>query len=225
MSTRSLRKRLDRLTPTKSPEARENDSPPDFIVDPILAKSMLDDSRRIDELVRARPYRWPSKIEDQTEEERTLRARIVEKARTISCPANYGFNEALDDEARLFHLECNQKLPPWFSHLAKKIEDPDAEEAQLIAKTEAFRESPEGCARRRTIYLAFQDSRDLNSAEKSELEGLWRLYPETTWMHPKDPMKSAAEAWRDAAKKARAEERTRLEERALLRASKRPQPT
>jgi hypothetical protein len=85
MSTRSLRKRLDRLTPTNSPVAQEKAQAPDFSVDPVLAKALRDDYLRQLALLQSRHYDDP-----ETEEESMLRARILERARAIGCPPAMG---------------------------------------------------------------------------------------------------------------------------------------
>lgn len=212
MSTRSLRARLDRLTRANSAILQEKDRVPDFTVDPALAKALQDDKKRLYQLGEARPYRWPPTNEDETEEERMLRARIAEKARTISCPAGYGFNEVLDDQVRLQALLSGEKLPPWFAHLTQNhVKDPDAMEAQLMARIEAFHQSPEGRARSRISELESARPR-LHSAEYSELEGLLTFYPEP-WIHPNDPMKRSVEAWAAAARKEGDVMRKRMQER------------
>ena len=92
MSTRSLRARLDRLMRTINATMQEEDHAHDFIIDRALANALRKDYKRLIKLEKARPYRWPPTNEGVTEEERTLRARFAEKARTISCPANYGYS-------------------------------------------------------------------------------------------------------------------------------------
>jgi hypothetical protein len=200
MSTRRLRARLDRLTqPANSTMGENKDRACDFTIDPALAKALRYDRKRLDELQGARPFRWPPTNEGETEEERTLRARIVERARTISCPAGYGSNEVLDDQVRLSALQSKTELPPWFSHLAQNdVEDPDAEEAQLIARIEAFNQTPEGRAQNRINELVIRSLRWMSPAEHSELDSLLTLYPEPL-IHPKDPMRDAYVAWRRAA--------------------------
>ena len=121
---------------------------------------------------------------DVTEEERMLRQRIAERASTISYPAGYGFKERWDD---------------WKSY---NIEDVGAEEPQLIARIEAFDQSPEGRSRARIKSLAFMDT--LSSAEESELDRLLTLYPEP-WCHPNDMMRHQCAAWRAACIKYRRE--------------------
>ena len=195
MSTRSLRARLDRLTRANSTILQEKEHAPDFIVDPALAKALRADYRRLYELGKGRRFRWPPTKEDETEEERTLRARIAEGARTISCPASYGFNEVRDDKVRLRALLSGEELPSWAAHLAQNhIKDPDAYEAQLIARIQAFHQSPEGRARHRLEELKDQGRDGRSPAEQSELENLQTLYPEL-WVHPLHPLKRSIEAW------------------------------
>jgi hypothetical protein len=212
MSTRSLRARLDRLTRAYGAIPQEKDHTSEFTIDPALAKALRDDRTRLDILAQGRPMHPPSTNEEEAEEERLLRARIAERARTISLPAGYGFNEFWDDVERLSALQSKNELPPWLSHLAQNnVEDPDAKEAQLIARIEAFGQGPEGRARDRIRELKIKTRASMSPAVQSELEGLLRLYPES-WCHPKDPMKGAYEAWDAAAKKAREEGRQRKQQ-------------
>ena len=83
------------------------------------------------------------------DERRTQPSRPHRKrAKTIICPAGYGFYEFLNDRERLIALKNKEDLPPWFSHLALDDgNDPDAQEAQVIAQIEAFKQTPEGRAR------------------------------------------------------------------------------
>src|SRR3974390_1920211 len=144
MSTRRLRARLDRLTPPAKSTIRGEDLLPfNFKIDPTLAKALRDDHKRAEELERKR-----SLFDEPTEEERTLLARIAERASAISCPAGYGFSDVLDDKARLDVLEPDSLALRWYGHLKlNNVEDPDALEAHLIARIEAFNQTPEGRAR------------------------------------------------------------------------------
>ena len=121
-----------------------------------------------------------------TGEERTLRARIAERASTISCPAGYGFNEMWDDRVRLSALRFG-KSEPWCADIIYKVDDPDAEEAQLIARIEAFIQSPEGRARSRKEELKDRSTVWMCAADHSELISLVSRYPEPR-CHPKDPI-------------------------------------
>jgi hypothetical protein len=196
MNTRRLRARLDRLTQrANSTTGKNKNRACDFTVDPELAKALQDDRKRIEELEGERLWR-PYEV---TEEERMLRERIAERARTISCPSGYGFNEVWDDRVRLLAQQCEEELPPWFADLKlNDVEDPDAVEAQLIARIEAFNQTPEGRARNRIRELEIRALGWMSPSEHSELDGLLMLYPEPP-IHPKDPMRDACVAWRRSA--------------------------
>src|SRR5262249_10866263 len=177
MSTRQLRARLDRLEQSAKSTTKENkDRGFGFSIDPALANALRDDRKRLDELERARPdfmSRWRTNAPDSPEE-RMLRERIAERAKTISCPADYGFTEVWDDRVRLLARQNHDELPPWFAHLTPLNDD--AAEAQAIARIEAFNQTPEGRARARIAELErFWWRR--TPAENSELDGLLALYP------------------------------------------------
>ena len=145
MSMRQLRSRLDRLERSaKCDTGSIGRRTYGFKVDPALASLLRDDRKRLDELERER---GTDTVE--TEEERVLRERIVERAKTISCPANYGFNEVWDDISRLSLLRGEPKSInfPYRNVTLDKAVDVDAEEAQSIARIEAFHQTPEGRAR------------------------------------------------------------------------------
>ena len=66
-----------------------------------------------------------------------LRERIAERAKTISCPANYGFNEVWEDIARLSLLRGEYNSMNLFGYrnvTLDKAVHVDAEEAQSIAR-------------------------------------------------------------------------------------------
>ena len=186
MSTRSLRARLDRLAQRGDKNKQEDNDPfSHFTVDPELANALRDDRKMLNEIESkaGRAFRRPFTTEPDTEEERMLRVRIAERASTIKCPAGYGFNAFQDDKVRLYYL--NQKPPRWFEDLKLNgVKDPDAKEAQLIARIEAFKQTPEGRARARIWELQMEAC--VSEGELNELEALLALYPEPD-SHPKDP--------------------------------------
>src|SRR5262249_34936221 len=197
MSTRQLRARLDRLEQSaKRITEKSKDRSFDFSIDPALANALRDDRKRLDELERARPdfmSRWRTNAPDSPEE-RMLRERIAERAKTISCPAGYGFNEVWDDRVRLLARQNDEELPPWIAHLTPLD---DVEEAQAMARIEAFDQSPEGRARARIRELGQKWRK--TPAEHSELDGLLTRYPEPH-CHPKDPMRGSYAAWAPTAR-------------------------
>jgi hypothetical protein len=112
MSTRSLRKRLDRLTrPANSIRGVNKLPTSNFTIDPAVAKALRDDFNRLAQI--GSENWWPQTSEPKTEEERTLLARMAQRASTISCPAYYNFNEFRYDRARLKALTSKEELPPW----------------------------------------------------------------------------------------------------------------
>lgn len=187
MSTRRLRARLDRLMQSANSTTEENKARAcDFTIDPALAEALRDDRKRLDEL--DPPALWLRLIkprrtgEEEEEEVRMLRARIAERASTISCPPSYGIKECRDDERRLRDED--------------KVKYSDAEKAQLVARIEAFNQTPEGCARAHIRELRFKLGWK-SQAEHSELERLITLYPDPD-MDPNDLMKDAEKRRRDA---------------------------
>jgi hypothetical protein len=193
---RALLDRLERLVKLNETKAEERKLPYEFPIDPALAKAIRDDYKRLEELEKKDLIElWKRRARNHPDppEERMLHARIAERARTISCPAGYGFNEAWDDRMRLSARQNDEN--PWFPHLTPP--DDDAEEAQLIARVEAFNQSPEGRPRLRIREL--DRSQWKSPAEHSELDGLLKRYPEP-WCHPKHPMRDQIEAWGRAAR-------------------------
>ena len=190
MSWSRIRARLDRLEKLAKSKKRKNKVRTcDFTIDPALAKALRDDRKRLDQLELDRRSTGTG-----TEEERTLRARIAERASTINCPADYGFNEMWDDRVRLSALRFG-KSEPWCADIIYNVDDPDAEEAQLIARIEAFNQSPEGRARSRREELSDRSrSVWMCAADHCELINLVSRYPEPPF-HPKDPAIIFSSSW------------------------------
>jgi hypothetical protein len=155
-----------------------------------LAKAIRDDCRHLAELEgdSLKVFMRQTRGEPDPPEELAVQARIAEQAATISCPPCYGFNEFWDDGGRLASL--------------KEVKDADAEKAQVIARMEAFKQSPEGRGRARIRSLTSIDRP--SSEEESELDRLLTLYPEP-WCDPNDPMRDQCAAWRAASIKYRRE--------------------
>ncbi len=170
----------------------------DFVIEPGLARRLRDDRERLKQLERKRSGGPPSAAEEQ--EESSLRARIAETARTIGCPANYGFRESLKDQDRLHLFFCKRISPPSCGG-GPLSEADDAEEAQLTARVAAFEETPEGRGRRRKGDLTMKGFfKPLSAAEQNELDSLQALYPNLPF-DPNDPADVAAEAVMEAYKK------------------------
>jgi hypothetical protein len=167
-----------------------------FTIDVAVAKALRDDYHRLGELERKKCGDPLSAVE--VEEESKIRARIVDRARAIGCPAGYGLKQAQNDSNRLHQLYCKRISPPSCGGGAL-LDAEDVEEAQLRARVAAFAESPEGCARYRIRDLEMQDFRGGRSAaEQNELDRLRTLYPDLP-PDPDDPLTEAFEAWRRVA--------------------------
>jgi hypothetical protein len=216
MTIKQLRARLGRLEQSaklNDAKVEQRKLPFDFPIDPALAKAIRDDCRHLKELEGDRHelfMRRYIRCDPDPPEERAVQARIAEQAKTISCSPCYGFNEFWDDDRRLASL--------------KTVKDADAEEAQVIARMEAFKQTPEGRARIRLDELESAD-RWRTAAEHEEIERLIKLYPEP-WHDPKSRLlpyalsirgtpeerKRKAERDRRAAEKAEALRRTQREQ-------------
>jgi hypothetical protein len=176
MTSRGLRARLKRL----EKKIKMIEPPRDvcgFRVDPALAKALRDDHRRANEL--AHNYTSSAEWLEGTR----LRERNVERAKSITCPADYGARQARRDENRLHDLSCKHNSPRGSLTNAE-----DFEEAQLTARLAAYKETAEGRGRRRKFELMLQRFIGLTPEEKSEYENLQTLYPDQP-MDPDDPMK------------------------------------
>jgi hypothetical protein len=175
MSSRGLRARLKRL----EKKIKMIEPPRDvcgFRVDPVLAKALRDDHRRANEL--EQNYTSSAEWLEATR----LRERNIERAKSITCPADYGAKQAGRDGYRLSDLS----LKRW--HGGSLTNADDVEEAQLTARVAAYEETAEGRGRRRIDQLMWQRFSGFTPEEKSEYEHLQTLYPALP-MDPDDPMK------------------------------------
>jgi hypothetical protein len=176
MSPRGLRARLKRL------EKKINMIEPagdgcGFRVAPALAKALRDDHRRANEL----EQNYTSSAEWL--EAKRLREGNIERAKSITCPADYGAIQARRDENRLSTLT----LKRWHGGSLTNAED--VEEAQLTARVAAYEETAEGRGRRRKLELTLKRiTGSFTPEEKSEYENLQTLYPDLP-MDPDNPMK------------------------------------
>jgi hypothetical protein len=186
-----------------------------------LAKTLRDDRLRFDDLKMKRPDYWRPIKDPDTEEELVLRARIAEIAKTISCPAHYGFEQRWDDWVRLRLLrdngfdEKNLFLPKVTLY---DVEDVEAERTQLMARIEVFDHSPEGRTRARINELQRKMFRGwwMSVAEHAELDQLMAFYPEP-WCHPNSQEKDyEARRYSLEERKRAAQEDLRTSERARL---------
>jgi hypothetical protein len=179
MSPRGLRARLKRLE--KKIKMIE---PPrgvcDFTVDPALAKALRDDHLRANKLERDfnSPAEWFEAMR--------LRERNVERAQSITCPADYGARQAYGDQVRRGALAHKR----WHGSLT---DAEDVEEAQLTARLAAYAEIPEVRGQRRKLELMMKGLTGLTLEEKCEYEHLQTLYPDLPF-GPDDPMKSVYES-------------------------------
>ena len=142
-------------------------------MDPGLAKTLRDDKAREFALWRKanipKTYGGPLTAAEE-EEQSILRTRIAETTKALKCPVGYGALEARKDTRRLDKLFSKRETPR--AHLT---DAEDAEEAQLTARVEAFKQTPEGLARDRIHKLRCE--RALSTDEQKELDILLKLYP------------------------------------------------
>ena len=182
MSSRQLRARLDRLERSVGEtKSQRRKLAFEFPIDPELAKAMLDDRDRLCERLRT------GNGDDDAPEDIALRERIAQNAKTINCPPSYGLKEFLDDELTLRALGRGSKenlFPGEEEFFIDNLEDIDAERAQLCARTEAFKQTPEGQARFRLKEL-IENYGWKSSAEHEEIERLMNQYPKSMY-HPSD---------------------------------------
>jgi hypothetical protein len=181
-----------RHRPTQSGELIDGAS---SLVDAVVANALREDYHRLTEFQKSvHPGRRDKLSPAEIEEESTLRARIADRAREIGCSKGYGPKQERNDESRLHALHCKRISPPCCGGGTLSA-DVSAEEAQLLARTLAFRESPEGLARRRILELRLATfSRGPTPAEQDELDRLLKLYPDVP-LDDDDPLKKALEAW------------------------------
>jgi hypothetical protein len=174
MTIKQLRARLDRLERSiklDDPKVEQKKLPFEFPIDPALAKEILDEQRFLHAVRSSRGFRSISRGDPETPEESLAGARIVELARTISCPTHYGFKQFWSDHKRVNEL------------FVEKEAISDAEEAQVTARMEAFKQSPEGRARIRLDELENGPGL-ITPAALEEMERLLKLYPEP-WADPR----------------------------------------
>jgi hypothetical protein len=172
VSIRQLQARLERLERAVSERKVQGRIVTfEFPIDPELAKAIWNDVKRLfvlDMMPVSGPGTMPrcvARILDEasdTPEEIALRERIAERAKTIPCPPCYGLREFLDDTKTLPALVRGKDdlLPGQHDFFIDNLEDVDAEKAQVAARMEAFKQTPEGQARFRLKELL----------DKSELE-------------------------------------------------------
>jgi len=90
-----------------------------FPIDPTLANAIRDDCKRFAE------FTYPHPPALTAEETRLVRERIAERAKTISCPHNYGFRERWDDWARLFLRQTDAYIKHYARVQMSGVEDGD----------------------------------------------------------------------------------------------------
>jgi hypothetical protein len=222
MSTRSLRARLDRLTRSANSAIKQRKD--GFTVDPALAKSLRDDYERVEFLylkrVAPREYGGPP-TPAEIEEEGVLPARVAERAGAIECPPDYRPD---NDSDRLSELRSKRKSPSSCGG-GPLNEVEDAEEAQLRARVEAYRQTPEGRALDRKAELVFKEiTGGLNTTEQNELDGLRTLYPDQP-LDQKHPLYDALLACKAASKKFRDGGYEQQQNRVASRGRLSPMPT
>ena len=201
MSTRSFRRRLDRLERSINKVKEQNkDRPIKFTIDPALVNALQDDYRRSGELNRKEFLALNCKESEglsvaEMEEKATLDKRIADNVKLVRLPPEYGAKEAELDTRRLDDFRIKRMTPR-----ARFSEAEVAEEAQLRARVSAFEETPEGRGRKRIHELAraflFQKTLygQVNAAEQNEYDRLTELYPPVKL--PPDPRDRVLDEWR-----------------------------
>jgi site-specific DNA-cytosine methylase len=172
MSIRQLRTRLDRLARSaklKEGKGEERKVPFNFALDPALVKAMSDDWDQLNKLKLPHPVYGIWAPGPDTPEQRAVRERIAERAKTINCPPSYGFKE--------FWVDAD-----WLSEVTREPRS-KSEKAEAKVRMEAFKESPEGRARIRLHELENAPGL-ITAAECEEIDRLLKLYPEP-WCSPK----------------------------------------
>src|SRR3974390_2162999 len=175
MSSRSFRRRLDRLERAiEKAEEQNKDRTDEFTIDHASAEALLHEIGRL-------PYRlpWePPLTVTEIEERRRLRECISNMASKIALPPGYGRTEAFKDHCRL------NVLRPWLKD--KVLTDAEViEETQLRARIEVYKfQSPEGQAWARIRDLQEREwKHELTLDELDELIHLAKLHPPS----PPDP--------------------------------------
>src|SRR3974390_1431823 len=149
MSTRSFRRRLDRLERSINKAKEQNkDRPIKFTIDPALAKALRGDYQRSFEL-NCKESKDLSAA--QIEEKGMLDKRIVDRVKSVRLPPDYGGKEAELDRRRL-RVFIQKRMTP----RARFSDTEDAEEAQLRARVFAFEQTPEGRGRQRMNDLSWE---------------------------------------------------------------------
>ena len=139
MSTRSFRRRLDRLERAiNKAEEQNKDRLAKFTVDPALVKALRDDHQRLWELNRKEFLALNSKESEglsvaEMEEKTRLDKRIADNVKLVRLPPEYGAKEAELDTRRLDDFRIKRMTPR-----ARFSEAEVAEEAQLRARVSAF---------------------------------------------------------------------------------------
>jgi hypothetical protein len=185
MSTRSFRRRLDRLeraiTETKE---QSKDRLAKFTVDPALVNALRDDHQRLSELNHREFLALNDKESEgltvaEMEEKAILDKRIADSVKLLRLPSGYGAKEAELDRRRLrvFEQERNRMEPRARSSYVE-----DAEEEQLRARFSAFEVTPEGRGRKQMrelqlpVFIQQYDGKS-NTFDQYELARLEKLYP------------------------------------------------
>jgi hypothetical protein len=184
MTTRQLLARLERLE-----RKRKSVAPPaKFAVDPLLARELRDDIRRLEEIEADRS--------SDPEVTSKLRAGICDFARAIGCPVGYTSDQADKDRERLDELHRKRGSPR-----ATLSDAEDAEEAQLTARLWAFdlQPGPDDRGWWRLSYLTFKEfERPLTFWEQRELEFLRVIYPEEHGLPSDDPLAESSRNFEQA---------------------------
>jgi hypothetical protein len=184
MTSRQFLARLDRLE-----RMRRSMAPPaKFAVDPLLARELRDDMRRLEEL--------EADGSSKSEEMSKLGAGIWDFAKAIGYPLGYTSDQADKDRVRLDELHRKRGSPR-----AALSDSEDAEEAQLTARLWAFdvQPGPDDRGSGRVADLKFKAfERPLTFAEQKELEILRVIYSEPHGLSSDDPLAESFRSFQQA---------------------------
>jgi hypothetical protein len=169
MSTRARLRRLERLE-RLGRASQPDHSCPDLVIAPELARAIVEDYKRLKDLLGRGRWLAISPVFAQSTEtldpaaEEEAAARLAAHLRGLHCPPEYWANQA-DTDRKDFER---------FSYGNEPLSARE-EGVQLLARMIVFEGSPEGAAWRRMMHLHY---RKRTRAQQAELDQLHRATPE-----------------------------------------------
>jgi hypothetical protein len=148
-----------------------------FKIDPVMARAIRDIAAKCDALARALEPR-PQTLDmdppaEKVAEYEMLLKQLDRQIETIAVPDTYNWPDLQSDDLRMKEIRTLAKSR------GKLGPDDDAEEAYLIARTEAYRACPRHCAwcRISELELSRAEGRSLTETELHELDDLRAHFP------------------------------------------------